>query len=172
MERVLRMEPLGVRCRQCGATAEIGIDAIPRYGARLRCEACGSLSALLLPPRSSAEESAPAQAPGRDGGGAAALESACDPTGVQEVRESLAPWLHSLTARSGAQISETILWSEHGAELARQFCAWRAAHPGPVSVGSFREGLFAAISRGARKETREADGGSAGPGEGRCAGSG
>jgi len=140
------------RCRQCGWSFDPRPERLPRRGVRLRCPECGGLFPVLRPPSDDARslEAAPPQA----GRGPVALPRL--PTAAArltarpaqgEAEEIVRLWLREISRSETRPLTERLIYSEYGAELARLLSMWQASYPDADAMATFRQELMSALAR-------------------------
>jgi hypothetical protein len=146
------------RCRQCGWVSEAPLRELPRHGARVRCDRCGT----LLPPVTRQPE-APAPPPPAPPAGAAPVPEEPRPTPAAapepdseeppaaddsvegEAARRVRGLLAELARRERGALTEAILWSEQGERLAELVARWQTDHPGDEALAILRTALLAAV---------------------------
>lgn len=152
------MGEIHLRCRQCNWAMTIDQERIPRYGARIRCPECNRLQLLAPVPAGGqsdlddllARKAAPPTQPKVELNApiteSELLRSAPAPV-RGEARQVLALWLQELQGGHTTPLTEAILFSDYGEELAQLFSVWGASYPGERAAEVFRVQLREALER-------------------------
>ncbi len=132
-----------LKCAQCGHTEEILVGDLPRYGARVRCGACGSMFPFPVRRGAIGASSTSDETTGEVPEGDRAVESA---PARGEARRLLEMWVREVGRASGSTPDPATLFSRYGHELARIYDLWRSSFPAPQARSIFRRDLLRLLS--------------------------